>query len=906
MLRDHAPAGKKGRIAGGRRSAGRSSGGRRSGGRRSAGRIARSAVRSVRRTVRVLVAAGVSVAVLGVLAFGFGPVPALGPALDPGQGVWSSAVGGAAPRSQNLDIAGLKHPVSVSFTADGVASIRAQDATDLYLAQGYVSASFRLAEMDVNRRLGEGRLAQLAGPGAVASDEFELRLGLLRTAAREWAQTPRSSPAGHELLAYSRGVNDYLAHESSRHDWPALFTLAGVYPTNWTPVDSLAIQEVLTQELNFTTTPLDYALLERSLGAARTMAWFPVDPVNSQNPYDPGPYHYAGVTPVAVAAASSAGAVGAPATTGTDSRGGSASDGTAASGKITARTAQAAGSLLAEIGQLPAGQVHQYPDSNAWAANGPAVSGGRAMLAGDPHLPLTLPSVWYQVALAAPDLAVSGVSLPGVPGIVIGHNAHIAWSLTDVQNQSTLFYAERTSPARPGEYYWRGHWRRMRQVRYVIEVRGGAPVAITEDITVHGPIMTQAGQTMAVDWTGNIPSPDIAVMGEIGRADNFAQFRAALAAWKAPTQTFAFADDVGNIGAISAGYYLQVERGKPWLPLSGTGADDVTGVIPYADIPQVYDPPGHVIATANQRPVGSSYPYYIGTSADFFDPGYRADEIYAYLRGHSAMTAENFAALQSSVTDVLASKIIPRLLAALHRGPALDVTEQAALRQLARWNFKMTAGSAAAAIWFTFWSDYVSRTFQPWWTAARLPLAKDPRGLAATWRQVSLDEDLQTWTLADPTNPAFTSPGHSARTAAQVMRIAFGAAVAQLSTKFGGPSGGWTWGRLHDTQISSLTGGTALGYGPRPASGDPWTVDAADGYPDSIQGPSWRMIVKWTGDGQAAAEGIYPGGQSENPASPWYSNFIAGWWRGRYVAMPSADGYSTGSTHWSLLPGGAS
>ncbi len=321
---------------------------------------------------------------------------------------------------------------------------------------------------------------------------------------------------------------------------------------------------------------------------------------------------------------------------------------------------------------LPAGQVHAYPDSNAWAANGPAVAGGRSMLAGDPHLPQTIPSIWYQVALSAPGYAVSGVSVPGLPGVLLGHNQHIAWSLTDTQNQAALFYTERTSRSRPGQYFWDGAWRRMRQVHYTIAVRGGAAQRLTVDLTVHGPVMTQAGQTTSVDWMGNVPSPDLAVLLAINTAHDWAQFHAALAHWRAPTQNFVYADDRGHIGAISAGYYPVVRRGQPWLPMPGTGADDVAGVIPYAAVPQAYDPPGHVLATANQRPVGPSYPYYIGTSANFFDPGYRASQIYASLQSRPGiarhgMTPASFAAVQTSLADPLAGRVLPRLRAALRR-----------------------------------------------------------------------------------------------------------------------------------------------------------------------------------------------------------------------------------------------
>jgi penicillin G amidase len=861
-----------------------------------------------------------------VLAFGYATVPALGPALDPGHGVWTSAAGAKLPRSQTLTLRGLAHPVQVAYTSHGVPSVRAADQSDLFLALGYLHATYRLTEMDLERRLAEGRVAQLAGPAAVASDKFELRLGLLRTAQQEWAAMPRSSPAGRALLAYSRGVNDYLGQVRGTKEWPALFSLAGVYPRGWTPVDSLVIQGDLTQELDYTTTPLDYALLERSLGAARTMAWFPVLAPNQQDPYDPGPYRSAGLAPIAagdpltaVPPAATTTSTGTSATTsavtaavtaagtasGTTAAGaasaGEVTAGEVTAGEVTAAEATAAAALLAQADALPAGAIHRYPDSNAWAANGPAVAGGRAMLGGDPHLPQTIPSVWYQVALSAPGYAVTGVSVPGLPGILIGHNNHIAWSLTDTQNQATLFYQEQTSKSRPGEYFWRGAWRRMRQVHYIIPVRGGATVRLTVNITVHGPVMTQAGQTMSVDWMGSIPSPDLAVIYAVSTAGNFAQFRSALAGWRAPSQNFVYADDRGNIGAISAGYYPQVRRGDPWLPLTGTGPDDVAGVIPYRAVPQVYDPPGHVVATANQRPVGPSYPYYIGTTANFFDTGYRASEIYASLRGRSGMTPASFAAVQNSVTDPLAARIVPRLLAAL-RGRHLSQREQAAVSLLTGWNHAMSAGSAAASVWWTFWTDYLSAVFQPFWTAAKVPVHKDRPGLKVGPAQASLDESLEAWTLHDPGNAAFTPPGGHHRTSADVMRAAFATAVTHLAAKLGGAPSSWAWDRLHSRQFPSLTQAAALGYGPRPSSGDRWTVDAADGGLVSHQGPSWRMIIRWTGRGRSTGEGVYPGGQSENPASPWYEDQVDDWWSGRYLPVPPATGFASGPIRWTLRP----
>jgi penicillin G amidase len=847
--------------------------------------------RLVRQVVNVLAATAAVLGLVLVLGSGIGAVPALGRVLDPGHGAWTSAAGGQLPTSQTLAVPGLAKPVTISFDSHGIATVDASNEGDVLLAEGYLHASFRLTQMDLERRLAEGKLAQLVGPSALASDRFELRLGLLRTAQREWAEMPKNSIAALMLESYARGVNDYLTQIRKSKRWPALFSLAGVYPANWTPVDSLAVQGDLTQELDYTTTPLDYALLARSLGLKRTMAWFPVLPVTKQSPYDKGPYRARGIAPVSTTMTTAAVRV-TPLPP---------NSGWGPGSVPSAAVARAAAAMLTATSALPAGQVHGYPDSNAWAANGSRVFGGGAMLAGDPHLPQTLPSIWYEVALTAPGFDVTGVSVPGLPGVLLGHNKHISWSLTDTQNQATLFYLEKTSAAHPGDYLWRGHWRPMRQVHYTIDVRGQQPRHLTVDLTVHGPVMTQAGQSVSVDWMGNVPSPDVAVLQQISTAHNFRQFRTALANWRAPTQNFVYADDRGNIGAISAGYYPIVKRGRPWLPMPGTGADDLAGVIPYAAVPQSYDPPGHVIATANQRPVTAAYPYYIGTTANFFDPGYRAAAEYSFLDRHSGMKLASFAGLQSSQTDELAEQVLPAMRKLL-KGVKLTPLQRSAADLLSGWNYSMAENSGAAALWWTWWSDYLSGVFSPWWQSAKVPVGLDRDGLAVSTDQFSLVQALEKWTLTDRHNPAFSPPGNPRGTAATALTNAFAAAVAYLRGKLGADPATWSWGKLHSRQFPSLTLAKGLGYGPRAAGGDPWTVNAAYGLPVSSAGPSWRIIVRWHGRGKAAAIGIYPGGQSENPASPWYENLIADWWDGKYLPLPAAGAGPSGQLRWDLIP----
>ncbi len=889
----------------------------------------------VRKTVNVVGAIVVSALLLGVLGFGYGTIPALGPALDPGRGAWTAAAGGQPVTSERLRLAGLTAPVTVSLGAQGLASIDAGSTHDLFLALGYVHARFRLAELDAERRLGEGRLAELAGPSDLKSDEFELRLGLLRTAQRQWARTTGQARAA--LLAYAQGVNDDIAAVRAGGDWPSLFTLTGVYPRPWTPVDSLVIQGVLTQELDYTTGPLDYAILQKSLGPTLTADWFPLFAKNAQTPYDPGPYTRAPLTPVALDLASSqpqaltTSEISAAGRSGTAGRAGSQpgnGGGVVSSGTRSADSAAvavAAGSLLDQISQLPADSIHHYPDSNAWAANGPKITGGGALLGGDPHLPQTLPSVWYEVALSAPGYQVAGVSVPGMPGILLGHNARIAWSLTDTQNSATFYYAERVRGSR---YFWNSAWHPLTIVRYSIPVRGGATRELAVKITVHGPIMTQAGQTMAVDWMGNAPSDDLGALLAVNEASTFAQFKAALAGWHAPTQNFVYADISGNIGVIAPGYYPQVAAGcQPWLPMSGTGACDITGTIPYQAVPQAYDPPSHLIVTANQRPVSAAYPYYTGTSFDFYDPGYRAAHAYATLAADGQLTPASIGSLQNDLTDSLAGRVLPSVLKALGEAK-LTAGQRAAANLLEGWDYRMEPGSAAASVWWTFWGDYLKAVFEPWWRWGKVPVGKDKLGLKIAPGMAPLNEDLEAWTLGDQSNPAFAGPGgRGSGSAPAAIAAAFRTAVAHLSSVLGGAPSTWTWGRLHTRSFPSITGADGLGYGPRAAGGDPFSEDAADGGLDSSTGPSWRMIVALgaaagtasvpgpggvkvtAGSGMSragapgipeiSAFGVYPGGQSENPASPWYTNLVPLWWDGEYLPVP-VPGASAGQVQWSL------
>lgn len=832
------------------------------------------------RLVHLLLALLVAGGVLTLTVAGLGPVPPLGAVLNPGTGVWTAAGAAQAVQPETLHAPGLQQAVTVIFEADGTPHIQAATDNDLFWAIGYLQARFRLTQMDLTRRQGEGRLAEILGAPAFSSDRFQVMLGLDRAAQRDWQLLPANGMVQQSLQAFSSGVNAWIQQAEQSHTLPLLFTLLNYQPAPWTPRDTLVIQGVMTQELDFSTTPLKYALMVGSLGYARTMQWFPVEPPDAQHPYEPGPYPQAAIpTPLPAQLAEAPG------------------------------TLESIAALEQQVAALPHA-VRSDSASNNWAVNGPLTATGKALMAGDPHLDLTLPSVWYQIEGRSPGYDFSGVSIPGVPAVVIGRNQHISWSVTDVQNQSTLFYVEKTDSAHVNQYYWRGAWRPMQHLSYEIPVKGQAPVQQDVFLTVHGPIFPAEqglpGETLAVDWMGALPSTDSEALTRMLQASSFSQFRAALSLWTAPTLNFVYADDQGHIGMLAPGIYPIVRSGAPWLPLPGSGEADVVGSIPYMAVPQVYDPTDHMVLSTNQRPVGHGYPYYIGTTWNDFDTGYRADEVFAELSSKTQLTLQDMERIQNSTHDYLAGLIVPHLLSTLRQNPLSRIGRQAQAL-LKSWNADMNVNSPAASIWWTFWTHYVIDTFQPWWQALHVPTARHPELTVGTY-QAPLDEDLEAWTLTDTQNATFSLPNGTRRNASQVMLQAFQESLGLLSKALGTDPANWQWGKLSSREIVSLLGVDALGYGPLPSGGDRWTLNAAGGATGSADdptlvpsthGPSWRILVDWA---SGRAEGSYPGGQDENPASPWYENQISLWWNGQYI--PMIDGATArlqpGSVIWIL------
>ncbi len=801
-----------------------------------------------------------AVLVTFVLSTPLGPVPALLPLLNPGQGVWGVAADAVSqpPKAENLP--GLLHPVKVSYASGDIPHVFAQDNHDLFFMQGYLQAQNRLFQMDAMRRQGMGTLSAVVGKAALPTDEQFLKWGLLVGAQRTLALM-RSTPAGRQTLqdiaAYSAGVNLRIRQDEANHRLPLLFYLLGYQPAPWTPLDTLVVQEDMQEDLSLSFTPLDYAIMVQRLGPKLAAQLFPANAPTTQHPYDPGPYPSPAPAP-------------APLPPGTE----------------PSAVASASASVLAQAQSshpLFAGLFQGMQMSNNWAVGGQLTASGKPILAGDPHLTLTLPSIWYEMQLQDPHYDVAGVSLPGAPGILIGHNQSMAWSLTDTQSASTFFYLEKTSPAHPHRYFFDGKWRKETLRTYHIQVKGSSPVTLTVPWTNNGPILTMDKQTVAMDWTGQYASQDVTALLKVDRAQSMQQFIAALQPyWNNPPHNFAFADKQGDIGIIAPGFYPIFPKGvNPALPMNGTGGAEWIGRIPPSQVPHVYNPPSHFVLSANQRPVAPSYPYYIGTAWNDFSDGARANTIYNFLsnKANQPFTVAKMEQLQSDNQDYLAAHIAP-LIAQAGQALHLSGPEGAAVAKMARWPGTMEKNSVQATIYYTFWSQYVQDTFGPWWKYAKVPTKVD-RDLRLTPSFTPLLEDLQHWTLHNVSSPFLTDPLTGVhRTTTQLMQQALSGALHELLHTLGPNPARWTWGRIHSRIFNSLSGLSALSRGPYPSGGDFDTPDAATPGLTATNGPSWRMIVDLGSFSNSVA--IYPGGQSENPLSPHYADLLPYWLNYRY------------------------
>lgn len=863
-------------------------------------------------------------------------------------GLLAAVTGRGLPQtSGTLRIDGLHTPVTVIRDEAGIIQIRADDPHDLFLAQGYVHAQERMWQMEVWRRISSGRLSEIFGAGSLDTDRFIRTLGWRQAAQRDLDAMPQD--ARDALQWYADGVNAWLADNEGSLG-PAFVVagllagtggLGGYTPEPWTPLDSAAWQKVQAWNLGGNMdTEIFRLLADARLGdAARTDALFPA--YDAAAPViTPSGLEGSGGAGTTGAAATGTGATGAG-TTGTGATGTATEPANGATGTMTATVTTATTTTstaapialspetaaawrdvaalgdralaLAGLDTAPGLTGSRGIGSNNWVVAGSKSATGGALLANDPHLGFSMPSVWImnglrcRVVSDACPYDVTGVSFPGVPAVVLGHNDRIAWGATNVGPDVQDLFRETVDPADPTRYLYRGESIPFEVRTETIKVAGGDDVTVQVRSTRHGPILNDVDprlrdqDLLALLWA-SIRETDGAFTSilRLNTARDFDGFRAALEGYGSPSQNFVYADVDGNIGYQFPGL-VPVRDGDPRgdrIRDGVSGTEEWTGYIPFDDLPWQFNPPSGFIVSANNAAVDGEYPYFV---ADEWDPGYRARRITDLLTAapEGSLTPADLRAIQVDAYVLRADRIVPALVA-----EARPATEdgQLLLDRIKRWDRTCGIDSTGCAAYITTEFTLTRAIFED----ELGPLAKDYVGSPFSWQALI-------GALEDPSSPWWddtsTSGGERAR---EVISSAIDRTAAELRSALGAP-GRWRWGRIHTVNFREQTLGVS-GIGPlewyfnsgaRQVAGadgavnnnyyqtwrafpDPEDPDFVPAGLDTVfrvsNGPSYRLTIDMSALDEARI--VITTGQSGNPFDRHYGDLVDDWATGATVPLP--------------------
>src|ERR1700731_2867459 len=632
-------------------------------------------------------------------------------------------------------VSGPKAQIRIERDADGVPLIAAQGDEDVAFGLGFVHAQERLFQMELQRRYGAGRLAEIFGQQAVATDRQMRVLGLYRAAE---SAIPFLSPQMNRALsAYAAGVNAFLA--SRRGALPPEFLLLGFAPEPWRPADSLVWGKLMAVQLggNYRGELLR-GRMARTITAADLAFLYPEYPIGALTTL-------ADMLP------------------------------------IYRRLA-----LDHLYDALPAVVGPNYA-SNNWVVDGKHSASGKPLLANDPHLAFGAPGFWYLARLKTPQHEIAGGTVAGVPLVVIGHNERIAWGFTTTTSDVEDLYIEKVDPAHPGRYLTPQGSAPFNSREETILVKGAAPVDITIRETRHGPVLSDTlppgaadpGFVLALAATFTIPEDRSAeALWEVNRAADWPSFRAALQKFVGPMQNMVYADVDGTIGFIAPGLVPIRRKGDGWLPVPGwTGNHDWTGFVPFDELPSAINPPSGHFATANNQIVPDNYPYFITRDWDLPN---RVERIEALLAATPVQTNPSSAAIQADTLSLMAQRLAPLMTGRITPAPA---TREAA-EWLRHWDFRMDMDKAEPLL-FTAWLREFSRAilFGRFGDAVSDYWDLRPRVMEAVLTE------RPDW-CDDPKRPGEESCGSR-------LAEALAAALARLRRDYGPDMAQWKWGRAH-------------------------------------------------------------------------------------------------------------
>jgi len=801
------------------------------------------------RILKLLLALLFTAGVFYGLHFKHGELPPLGTFLSPETGFWQNE--DTYPEESELILPGLQEPVKLFYDEQFIPHIFAQNDHDLYYTQGYVTAKHRLWQMEFQTFAAAGRLSEIVGEKALEYDRQQRRKGL-GFGAEQALKTMEDSPEVMAVLkAYRDGVNSHISTLSVA-DYPVEYKLLGYQPEEWTLEKTALLLMYMADMLAGRDYDLEFTNLINTLGREQFELLFP-DFYDSIDPVIPPQKEW------------SEWEVNIPET---------------------------------PENAMPSafkGEPMDKPDpdngSNNWAIAPSKSKTGNAILANDPHLGLNLPSIWFVLQLATPEKNTFGASLPGAAGIISGFNEHIAWGVTNATRDVKDWYKIEFKDDAKEQYRFEDSWRDATQRIELIKVRNGETFFDTVTYTHHGPVSYdesfkgvdgKAGYAMR--WTGHLGGNTQATFLDLNKARNYEDYKEALKNFVAPAQNFAFASVDGDIALWIQGKFPKKWEGQGKFLLDGSkAANDWQGFIPQEHNAHVKNPARGFISSANQHPVDESYPYYV------FNDGYetyRNRVINDYFRKSDSIGIEDFKALHNNNLSQKAADLLPTLLSKIPR-ENLNDAEKRVLNLLEEWNFYSDAEKKAPAYWASWYEHLQKITWEE--------LTEDSLAMRAPFSYRTIELYKQ-----NPEHPLMDIDStEKVETAADLFLISFKQAIQEIKD-WKKKNGSLNWAKYKGTYVGHLLQALpAFSRFDLPIGGNRGIVNATG----KNHGPSWRMIVEMSKPPQAWA--VYPGGQSGNPGSRYYDNFIDTWAKGEYfeVNFPlSADSVNNMMISQTLKP----
>ena len=768
-----------------------------------------------------------------------------------------------------LILDGLKDEVHIYRDEFGIPQIYAKNQDDLFFAQGYVHAQDRFWQMEFWRHTGQGRLSEIVGEPTVDSDKFIRTMGWNRMAENTVAYYEAESPEFMTILeAYSAGVNAYIDDNRDQLSINQTILNAVGEPWEiepWTPVNTISWGVVMSDALSRDLfSEIRRAELIKELGEADVATLLPFYPYENR--------------PVIVP---------------TDEMVNELPESPEGTGEV--ETAVNWHNVnLTVIGDVPplGATLGSGPfvGSNNWVVGGEHTESGLPLLANDPHLEIQMPSIWYEVGLHAPGWDVTGFSFAGVPGVIVGHNANIAWGVTNAGPDVQDLFIEKINPSNPNQYEFMGEWQDMEIIQEVIKVNGGEDVVIDVRITHHGPIINEVpsvannlssnSDLLSVRWTADEPSRVLEAVVLLDQAENYDDFREALRSWDVPSQNFVYADVEGNIAYQMPSLIPIRKNGNGLVPVPGwTGEYEWEGWVPYEELPALFNPESGYIVTANHAIVDEEYANFLTLNWANGDRGQRIIEmIETAVANGDKITANDYAQIHFDSRSLLAETYVP-----LFDGLSSDDSQvQAALERLRGWDLQERRDSVPAALFEIFYiqlkenvladdvgEDNVSRV-----------------GNSIFFHELADQPNAQWWDNVETT---------AVESREDIVLQSLADAIAWFEENQEGSMNEWTWGSIHTaTFVSNPLGLSGIGAieslvnrGPFPADGGGGIVNAmgwSSSNPAAVNWhPSMRMIIDLADFN--ASQTIMPTGQSGHPMNPHYDDQIELYLNGQYHPM---------------------